>query len=58
MRCITQHEDQLCTLLHDARRTGKMNVALRRELQAILAELPAEEYTHDLHAVLEITEAA
>lgn len=58
MRCITQHEDQLCTLLHDARRTGRVNAALRRELQAILAELPAEEYTHDLHAVLEITEAA
>ena len=54
MRCIAQHEDQLCTLLHDARKTGRVTAALRRDLGAILAELPAEEYTEDLHAVLEI----
>lgn len=58
MRCIAQHEDQLCSLLHDARKTGRLNTALRRELQAILAELPAEEYTDDLHAVLEMTTSA
>lgn len=55
MRCIAQHEDQLCTLLHDARKTGRITAALRRDLSVILAELPAEEYTEDLHAVLEIT---
>ena len=55
MRCIAQHEDQLCTLLHDARKTGRVSAALRRDLSSILAELPAEEYTEDLHAVLELT---
>ena len=54
MRCIAQHEDQLCTLLHDARKTGRMSATLRRDLNAILTELPAEEYTDDLHAVLEL----
>lgn len=55
MRCIAQHEDELCTLLHDARRTGKVNNRLVRELHTILDELPAEEYTFDLNAVREIT---
>ena len=58
MRTIAQHEDELCSLLHDARRTGRVNTALLRDLRAVLAALPAEEYTDDLHAVLEIADAA
>ena len=58
MRCIAQHEDELCTLLHDARRTGRVNTRLLQELQTILEELPAEEYTNDLNAVREITTTA
>ena len=55
MRCIAQHEDELCTLLHDARRTGKLSKPLLRELQAVLQDLPGEEYSDDLQAVLELT---
>ena len=58
MRCIAQQEDELCTLLHDARRSGKVNGRLRRELQTILDELPADEYTFDLNAVRELADAA
>ena len=58
MRCITQHEDELCTLLHDARRTGRISTALLRELQSVLQELPSREYLDDLHAVQEAVEAS
>ncbi len=58
MRCITQHEDELCTLLHDACRTGRVSVALRRELRSVLQELPSGDYLDDLHAVQEAVEAA
>ncbi len=54
MRCIAQHEDELCTLLHDARRSGKVSGKLLRELHTLLDELPAEEYTFDLDAVREM----
>ncbi len=58
MRCIAQHEDELCTLLHDARRSGKLSKALLRELQAVLDHLPGEEYSDDLQAVLALTAVA
>ena len=58
MRCIAQHEDELCTLLHDARRSGKTSTKLLRELHTILDELPAEEYAFDLDAVREMIAAA
>lgn len=57
MRCITQHEDQLCSLLHHAQRTGRVSAAMRQELSAILSELPAEEYTADLRAALDVAAA-
>ncbi len=58
MRCIAQHEDELCTLLHDARRSGRITAPLRKELHALLSELPAEDYTADLYAVQEELKAA
>lgn len=54
MRTIAQHEDELCTLVHDLRSRGKVSKALRRELQTLLAALPAHEYTDDLHAATEL----
>lgn len=55
IRTIAQHEDELCTLLHDVRSKGKVSKPLLRELQTLLAVLPAAEYTHDLFAVSELT---
>ena len=53
MRCIAQHEDELCTLLNGLRPTGRLKPALLRELRTVLRELPAEEYIHDVYAVQE-----
>jgi hypothetical protein len=51
IRCIAQHEDELCTLLHEAKRTGRINATLRKDLQAILAKLPAQDYLEDLQTI-------
>jgi hypothetical protein len=58
MRCIAQHEDELCTLLHETRRRRKVSSSLLRDLRSILQELPAEEYTADLDQLREELEAA
>ena len=59
VRCIAQHEDELCTLLHAARKSNRITALLARELRSILAELPAEEYAWELHAVeMELDAAA
>ncbi len=58
MRCIAQHEDELCTLLHDARKRTRPTRALLRELASILTELPDEDYVDDLHAVQQMMNAS
>ena len=54
MRTIAQHEDELCTLVHDMRSRGRVSKVLLRELQTLLAALPAHEYTDDLLAATEL----
>jgi hypothetical protein len=51
VRSIAQVEDELCTLLHEAERTGTLTPEANAELQALLNKLPAHEYTADLEAV-------
>ena len=58
VRCIAQHEDELCTLLHAARKSNRITQPLARELRSILADLPAEEYAWELRAVEEELDAA
>ncbi|AFL87264.1 hypothetical protein Terro_0942 [Terriglobus roseus DSM 18391] len=58
VRCIAQHEDELCTLLHAARKNKRTTATLARELRSILAELPAEEYAWELRALEEQLDAA
>ena len=48
MRCIAQHEDALCTLLHQLRQAGSLSPDLREELRTLLDELPSDEYLRDL----------
>jgi hypothetical protein len=58
MRCIAQHEDRLCTLLHDAQQSPRLRASLLKELRTVLEDLPAEEYTFDLQALAtEVAEA-
>lgn len=51
IRCIAQHEDELCGLLHEARSSGKLSPDSAADLQHILDALPAEEYAWQLHAL-------
>jgi len=47
MRCITQHEDALCELLHEAQH-GAAPGRLRGELVTLVEELPTYDYVDDL----------
>jgi hypothetical protein len=51
MRCIAQHEDALCELSHETRRTGSLSAETSDELRRILERLPAEDYVIDVDAV-------
>jgi hypothetical protein len=51
VRSIAQVEDELCTLLHEAERTGSLTPEAFAELQTLLGKLPTHEYTEDLEAV-------
>ena len=50
VRCIAQHEDRLCVLLHQMKRGGTVGAVLTKELRALLEAMPAEEYAVDLRA--------
>lgn len=51
VRAIAHFEDELCTLLYAAEHANKLPPQLAKELQALLARIPAEEYVQDLEAV-------
>ena len=52
VRCIQQHETQLCTLLEAIKSAGKVAPAVRKELRKLLEEMPsAQAYTTDLEAL-------
>jgi hypothetical protein len=50
MRCITQHEDALCELLHEAQH-GAASGRLRGELLTLVEDLPSSDYVDDLDRV-------
>ena len=51
MRVIERHEEQLCMLMTEIRSAGMVSPTARKDLQALLEELPAEAYQADLDAV-------
>jgi len=51
MRCISQYEDILCELSHEAKRAGDLSPEISEELRGILEKIPAHEYVLDLEAV-------
>ncbi len=51
MRCITQHEDALCELSHEVKRSGILTPVAGKELRGILSKIPSHDYVHDLDAV-------
>ncbi len=51
LRTLQSHEDQICSLLADIQRTGKVGAATRKDLTAMLHNLPAAAFDQELHAV-------
>ena len=51
LRALGSHQDQICTLLAEMQRTGKAGAGVRRDLKALLSDLPMESLETELHAV-------
>ena len=56
LRSLAAHQDQVCTLLADIQRTGKLNATARRELNALLHELPTASLNAEVEAVFSALE--
>lgn len=50
-RALAEHEDELCTLMHEIKRGGDLNEELRGELETLLEEMPAEECARNVAEV-------
>lgn len=51
IRDLAAHEDHICSLLHELEHTGKLSAAVRRELRALLAELPLHSLQSEIGAL-------
>ena len=51
VRCIAQHEDRLCILVHELKRRGTVGPAMTKELRALLEQMPSEDYAVELRAL-------
>ncbi len=51
MRAIERHEEQLCVVMTEIRNAGAVRPGTRKELLALLEELPSAAYGADLDAV-------
>ena len=52
LRHLASHQDEICTLLADIQRTGKLNARTRRELTDLLHNLPTRSLDAEVEAVL------
>ena len=51
LRAVECQQDTLCSLLAEIQRTGKLNAAMRRELEAILHDVPAALLNSEVQSV-------
>ncbi len=51
MRLIERHEEPLCSMHDELKRTGKLSAPQRRKLQQLIHDLPAHDYQADLEAL-------
>lgn len=51
VRCIAQHEDRLCILVHAMKQRGTLSAPMTKELRVLLEQMPAEEYAAELRAL-------
>lgn len=57
LRSLEGQQDQLCSLLADIQRSGKVGAATRRDLAAVLHKLPSAAFESELHALWSALEA-
>lgn len=59
LRQFAQHEDQICSLLAEMERTGKVSAQVARELRRLLGDLPLFSLESELESLAEsLTPAA
>ncbi len=51
MRLIEQHEESLCSMHDELKRTGKLSAAHHRKLHQLVHELPTDDYQADLETL-------
>ena len=51
VRQLARHEDEICTLLAEIERRGKVSASIERELVALLGNLPVESLHHEVAAL-------
>ena len=51
MRLIERHEESLCSMHDELKRTGKLSASQRRKLQQLVYDLPAHDYQADLETL-------
>ncbi len=56
LRHLASHQDDICSLLAEIQRTGKLSAPVRRELTTLLHDLPTRSLDAELHAVLSALE--
>jgi hypothetical protein len=54
IRCIAQHEDAVCELLHDVQHNSHASGKIATELLSLLDDLPSRDYLDDIEAVRDI----
>jgi hypothetical protein len=57
MRLIERHDEPLCSMHDELKRTGKLSAAQRRRLQHLVDELPAQDYQNDLDTLKQAVRA-
>ena len=58
MQTIQEHEEQLCSMTNEIRKSGRISPALRRDLRSLLEQLPAREYQNGIDQIYDELEAA
>ena len=58
MQTIQEHEEQLCSMTNEIRKSGRISAALRRDLRGLLGQLPAREYQNGIDQIYDELEAA
>lgn len=58
MQTIQQHEEQLCSMTNEIRKSGRISATLRRDLLDLLHQLPAAEYQNGIDQIYDELDAA